>query len=74
MISTTLKALDLIPESVAYDIQHSKCREDANGHLLTFLKEEATREQVQGVFQIASVKAGYGRMKEFTADFLQKQC
>ena len=70
-IALTLYGQDLIPESVKHDIDHSKCREDANVHLLTHLKEDAAEEQVQGVFKVASEKAGYGRMNEFAANFLQ---
>ena len=70
-IALTLYGLDLIPESVKHDIGHSKCREDANVHLLTHLKEDAAEEQVRGVFEVASKKAGYGRMSNFAANFLQ---
>ena len=70
-IALTLYGQDLIPESVKHDIDHSKCREDANVHLLTHLKEDAAEEQVQGVFKVASEKAGYGRMNEFASNILQ---
>ena len=69
-IASQLKVLNLIPESVEHCIQHSTCREDANGHLLTYLKKDATEEQVRGVFTIAS--QNYGRMSEFAANLLQK--
>ena len=32
-IALTLYGQDLIPESVKHDIENSKCREHANGHL-----------------------------------------
>ena len=69
-IALTLYGQDLIPERVKYDIGHSKCREDANGHLLTYLKEDAAVEQVQGVFKVAS-ETEYGRMSEFASNILQ---
>ena len=69
-IALTLYGQDLIPESVKHDIGHSKCRKDANGHLLTYLKEDATVKQVQGVFKVAS-ETEYGRMSDFAAKFLQ---
>ena len=71
-IALTVYGLDLIPERVKYDIDHSKLREDANGHLLTYLKEDATEEQILGVFKVASEEAGYRRMSEFAANVLQK--
>ena len=70
-IALTLRVLDLIPERIEYHIQHSMSRGDANGHLLTYLKEDATVEQVQSIFKVASEKAGYGRMNEFAANCLQ---
>ena len=69
-IALTLRVLDLIPERIEYHIQHSMSRGDANGHLLTYLKEDATEEQVQGVFKVAS-ETEYGRMSDFAAKFLQ---
>ena len=69
-IALTLYGQDLIPESVKHDIETSKCREDSNGHLLMYLKEDATEEQVQGVFKVAS-ETEYGRMSDFAAKFLQ---
>ena len=71
-IALTLNMLHLIPESVKYDIDQSALREDANGHLLTYLMEYAPEELVLGVFKVASEEAGYGRMSEFAANVLQK--
>ena len=71
-IALTLRVLDLIPERIEYHIQHSMSRGEANGHLLTYLKEDATEEQVLAVFKVASEEAGYGRMSEFAANVLQK--
>ena len=69
-IALILRVLDLIPERIEYHIQHSVSRGDANGHLLTYLKEDATEEQVQGVFKFAS-ETVYGRMSEFASNILQ---
>ena len=71
-VAMTLFVLEVIPERVKYDIDHSKSREDANGHLLTFLKKDATEEQVLQVFKAASEKTGYGMMNEFAASILHK--
>ena len=71
-VAKILFALEVIPERVKYDIDHSKSREDANGHLLTFLKEDANEEQALQVFKVASEERGYGRMKEFAASILSK--
>ena len=70
-IALTLRVLDLIPERIEYHIQHSMSRGDANGHLLMYLKVDATEEQVWGVFKVASEKTDYGRMSVFAANFLQ---
>ena len=71
-IALQLKLLGLIPESVKHDIHHSKCTEDANGHLLTFLKEGASESQVLGTFKVVSEKTVYGRMSQFAAKILQQ--
>ena len=70
-IALTLYGQDLIPESVKHDIENSKCREHANGHLLTHLKCDATEKQVQAVLKVASEKASYGRMNEIASNILQ---
>ena len=62
----------LIPDTVKYDIDHSKCREDANGHLLTFLLTGASEIQVQQTLKVASEKMDYGRMSQFAANILQQ--
>ena len=71
-IALRLKVSELIPESVKYDIDHSKCGDDANAHLLTFLKEQATGDQLQGILQIASEKPDHGRMSKFATKLLQQ--
>ena len=71
-IAMTLYSLDLIPESVKYDIDQSALRGDANGHLLAYLMEYAPEELVLGVFKVASEEAVYRRMSEFAANVLQK--
>ena len=71
-IASILRGLGLIPESVKNGIKRSTCRDDANECLLTYLKEDATKEQVRGVLKCASEKTDYGRMSEFAAKLLQK--
>ena len=71
-IAPTLRTLGLIPESVKNDVKRSTCREDANAHLLTYLKEDATEEKVHEIFKFTSEKTEYGRMSEFAADMRQK--
>ena len=71
-VAMTLFVLNVIPQRVKYDIDHSKSREDANGHLLTFLKKDATEEQVLQIFKIASEVSGYGKMNEFAASILHR--
>ena len=70
-ITAKLRGLDLIPERVTNDIQHSRSREDANQCLLTFLKEDVTEKQVHDVFTSASEKT-FGRMCTFAADTLRQ--
>ena len=71
-IALQLEARELIPESVKHEIQHSKCEKDANAHLLNFLKEGASEEQVLGTFKVASEETEYGRMSQFAATILQQ--
>ena len=71
-IAPTLRGLGLIPEEIRNDIQHSRCKEAANQCLLTFLKEDATEEQVLGVFKSASEEKSFGRMHKFAADILHQ--
>ena len=65
VLAPQLKALELIPESVECDVLQSKSKEEANAHLLNYLKEDADEESVREVFRIASEKTGYGKMKAF---------
>ena len=71
-IALQLEVRDLIPESVKHEIHHSKCREDANGHLLTFLMKGASDIQVLQTFKVASDKTKYGRMSQFAVEILQQ--
>ena len=71
-IASQLQVLGVIPESVKCDIERSKCREDANGHLLTFLLAGASEIQVLQTLKVASEKMGYGRMSLFAVNILQQ--
>lgn len=71
-IAANLRVLELIPEGVEHRIKQSTSKEDANSHLLNFLKEEATGDQVQRILKFASEKPAYGRMSEFAVSILQK--
>ena len=71
-IALQLQVQGLIPESVKRDIDQSKCREDANGHLLRFLLTGASETQVQQTLKAASEMMGYGRMSQFAASILQQ--
>ena len=71
-ITAKLRGLDLIPERVINNIQHSRSRKDANQCLLTFLKEDATEKQVHYVFTSASEEKTFGRMCTFAADTLRQ--
>ena len=71
-IALQLVVQDLIPDSVKHEIDHSKCPENANGHLLTFLMKGASENQVLQTFKVASEKTEYGRMSHFAAKILQK--
>ena len=71
-IALQLQVQGLISESVKRDIDQSKCMEDANGHLLTFLLTGASEIQVQQTFKVASERMDYGRMRQFAASILQQ--
>ena len=71
-IALQLNVQGLIPETVKYDIDHSKCREDANGHLLKFLLAGASEKQVQQTLKVASERIKFGRMSQFAASILQQ--
>ncbi len=71
-IALSLRVYGHITETVEHDISHAKSREDANGHLFTFLTEKASDEQVQGTFKFASEKKDYGRMSQFATSILQQ--
>ena len=71
-IALQVQVQGVIPESVKWDIDHSKCREDANGQLLTFLLTGASEIQVQQTLKVASEKIDYGRMSQFATNILQQ--
>ena len=71
-IALSLRVYGHITETVEHDITHAKSREDANGHLFTFLTEKASDEQVLGTFKFASDKKDYGRMSQFATSILQQ--
>ena len=72
IIAAKLRGLGLIPERVMNDIQHSRSKEEANQCLLTFLKDDASEEQVHGVFKSASEDRSCGRMCEFASNTLHQ--
>ena len=72
VIAPQLRVLELIPESVEYDILHSKTEGNANAHLLKHLKIQANVEMIKKIFRIASKEAGYGRMSTFAASMLKE--
>ena len=67
-----LQVQDLIPESVKRDIDQSKCIEDANGHLLTFLLTGASEIQVRQTLKVASERMDQEGMSQFAASILQQ--
>ena len=71
-IAPKLKELEVIPESVKFDILQSKTKELANVCLLQHLKENAAEEAVMEVFRIASAERCYGRMNTFAASMLRE--
>ena len=71
VIAPKLHELEVIPESVEFDILHSKTKELANVRLLHHLKEDAAEEAVMEVFRIASEEKCYGRMNKFAASVLK---
>ena len=71
-IALQLVLQDLIPDSVKHEIDHSKCPENANGHLLTFLMKGASENQLLQTFKVASEKTKYGKMSHFAAKILQQ--
>ena len=72
VIAPQLRVLELIPESVEYDILHSKTEGNANAHLLKHLKVQANVETLREVFRIASKETGYGKMSAFAAGVLRE--
>lgn len=72
-IAQYLRAVDLIPERTKRDIlERSRDGEEANSHLLLYLKEKAKEETVKEILKHASVVSGYGKMNEFAASILEK--
>ena len=72
VIAPQLRVLELIPESVEYDILHSKTEGNANARLLKHLKVQANVETMREVFRIASKETGYGKMSAFAAGMLRE--
>ena len=72
VLAPRLKAHGLIPAIVETDVLQSKSREEANGHLLQHLKEDADMESAMEIFRIASQEQGYGRMRTFANGVLRK--
>ena len=72
VLAPQLKALGLIPFITEDDVLQSKNKEEANAHLLQYLKEDADEESVMEVFRIASQEPGYRRMNTFAASVLMK--
>ena len=70
-IAIQLRALELIPKSVEYDILHSNNRGKANAHLLNQLKFEVNVETAKEIFGIAS-EEGYEKMNAFAAFMLRE--
>ena len=71
-LAIKLKAKELIPEDVEYRITHATTRDDCNGILLSYLKEDATRERVLNIFEVASEKRSGSNMAEFAVMILEK--
>ena len=71
-IARALHGLSLIPEPVKNSILQSMSTQDANAELLTFLKGQASEDQMKAIFKFASEQTDLGRMSEFAADVLQK--
>ena len=72
VIAPQLRALELIPESVEYDILHSKTEGNANAYLLKHLKVQVNVETLREVFRIASNERGYGKTSAFAAGVLRE--
>ena len=71
-IAKALWGRHLIPEPVKNSILQSMCTEDANVELLTFLKSQASENQIEAIFKFVSEQTDYGRMSEFATYVLQK--
>ena len=72
-IAEGLRALDLIPDDVDYNIKHATSKDAYNAVLLNHLKREATRKQVLAIFKVASEHSdAYGNMKEFAVRIVQR--
>ena len=70
-IAIQLRALELIPESVQYEILHSSSRENANAHLLNYLKLDVKVETMKKIFRYASKDASYEKMNAFATSMLR---
>ena len=68
-IAIQLRALELIPERVEYDILQSKSNQ-GKANLLNHLKFEVNVETAKKTFRIASEEAGYEKTNAFAAFML----
>ena len=71
-IARALHGLELIPESVKNSILQSMSTQDANVELLTFLRSQATEDQMKAIFQCASEQTVHGNMSAFAASILKQ--
>ena len=71
-IAMVLCGRRLIPERVKNSILWSMSTEDANVELLTFLKAQASENQMEAIFKVVSEQTDYGRMSEFATYILKK--
>ena len=72
VIATKLKNMHLIPSRVEGCIMQYVSREDANNQLLTFLREDASADQVLGILKVAAEEKCYGRMNAFANGILKE--
>ena len=71
-IAETLCGLDLIPEEVQNSILRSMSAQNGNVGLLNFLKNQASEDQIEEIFKVASEQTDRGKMSKFAADILKE--
>ena len=71
-IARALHGMALIPEPVKNSILQSMSTQDANVELLTFLRSQATEDQMKAIFQCASEQTVHGNMSAFAASILKQ--